>query len=70
MSITPKRSQDKGVLPKTINSNSFYVISLLSHQIPNQGLPVPEMLGEIPTEWEQDLWKRKLCREVRSEMVY
>ena len=34
-----------------------------------EGLPVPEMLGKIPAEWEQDWWKRKLHREVRSEMM-
>src|SRR5271155_4058268 len=34
-----------------------------------EGLPVPEMLGRIPKEWEQDFWKRKLRREVRPEMV-
>ena len=34
-----------------------------------EGLSVPEMLGKIPTEWEQDWWKRKLRREVRSGMM-
>jgi hypothetical protein len=34
-----------------------------------EGLPVPEMLGTIPKEWEQDWWKRKLRREVRPEMM-
>ena len=34
-----------------------------------EGLPVPEMLGKIPAEWEQDWWKRKLHREVRSETM-
>ena len=34
-----------------------------------EGLPVPEMLGRIPKEWEQDFWKRELRREVRPEMM-
>ena len=34
-----------------------------------EGLPIPEILGKIPAEWEQDWWKRKLHREVRSEMM-
>lgn len=31
--------------------------------------PVSEVVGNIPAEWEQDWWKRKLRREVRSEIM-
>ena len=31
-------------------------------------LPVEEMLGKIPMEWEQDFWKRKLRLELRPEI--
>jgi len=31
-------------------------------------LPVPERLGKIPAEWEQDWWKRKLRLELRPEI--
>ena len=31
-------------------------------------LPVKEMLGKIPMEWEQDFWKRKLCLELHPEI--
>jgi len=31
-------------------------------------LPVEEMLGKIPMEWEQDFWKRKLHLNLRPEI--
>ena len=30
--------------------------------------PVSEVVGNIPAEWEQDWWERKLRREVHSEI--
>jgi hypothetical protein len=32
-------------------------------------LVVPEMLGKIPSEWEQDFWKTKLRHEVCAELM-
>jgi hypothetical protein len=32
-----------------------------------EDLPVPEMLGKVPVEWEQDWWKKKLRHEIRPE---
>ena len=34
-----------------------------------KGLAVPEMLGKIPVEWEQYWCKRKLRRQVHSDMM-
>jgi hypothetical protein len=31
--------------------------------------PVNEVVGNIPAEWEQDWWKKKLHCEVRSEIM-
>ena len=34
-----------------------------------EDFPVLEVVGKIPSEWEQDWWKRKLRREVRPEVL-
>ena len=41
----------------------------IAPELEEEELVVPEMLGKIPPEWEQDFWKRKLRREVRSEIM-
>jgi hypothetical protein len=47
-----------------------FVESELEEEDPEwEDLPVPEMAGKIPAEWEQDFWKRKLRLELRPEMA-
>ena len=41
----------------------------IAPELEEEELVVPEMLGKIPPEWEQDFWKRKLRREVRAEIM-
>jgi hypothetical protein len=41
----------------------------IAPELEEEGLVVPEMLGKIPPEGEQDFWKRKLRREVRAEIM-
>jgi hypothetical protein len=41
----------------------------ITPELEEEDLVVPEMLGKLPPEWEQDFWKRKLRREVRSEIM-
>ena len=58
----------------TISDLMMYKAAMNLRDLPmlleeEEGLPVPEMLGRIPKEWEQDFWKRKLRREVRPEMM-
>ena len=38
-------------------------------ELEEEDLPVPEMLGKITEEWEQDWWKKKLKREIRPEVI-
>ena len=41
----------------------------IAPELEEEDLVVPEMLRKIPPEWEQDFWKRKLRREVRTEIM-
>jgi len=34
-----------------------------------ESLPVPELLGKIPKEWEQEWWTKKLKHEPRAEIL-
>jgi hypothetical protein len=35
----------------------------------SEELEVPELLGKIPPEWEDNWWKKKLDRPVREEVL-
>ena len=40
----------------------------LSPGYEDENLPLPEVSGKIPSEWEQDWWKKKLQHEMHSEI--
>jgi len=49
----------------TLNLREFVLPELEEEE----DYPVNEVVGNIPAEWEQDWWKKKLHREVRSEIM-
>lgn len=57
----------------TISDSVMYKAALGLNELPpgyeDEDLPIPEVSGKIPSEWEQGWWKKKLQREVRSEIL-
>ena len=41
----------------------------LSFECEDEDLPIPEVCGKIPRDWEQHWWKNKLKHEVCPEIL-
>ena len=58
----------------TISDLMMYKATLSLHELAPEcedveSLPVPELLGKIPKEWEQEWWTKKLKHEPRAEIL-